>query len=218
MAEKGIFLPGDSEATGEEEAPDLFLTAPGNVGVLKDTNLADRDAPIRHLRQDLAKLGDDLGDGFVIHHQPVRIERDIDGNIVRTTALTDIPGVEYTSEEMEKLTMVAEAKPKIKTLTRAERSKLLDVMIYKLMKYYANPVVMANMAKYNPVRDGLIDVPAGSPEWLSPLPGSQFYHATPGQVAVWLKGNIAPRVSVIEKNRFGPGFSDDVADLAVRIS
>ena len=215
--EEGILLSGGTDEESGEETPDLFLTHPGTVGSLKDTNLADGHLPKRLLRAELEKWGEDLGDGFILHHTPVRIERDIEGNIVRTTSLNELPGVKYTPAEMEKLTMLAEEKPVIRTLNREERSKLLDIMVFKLMKMYANPVKLADLTKYNPLRDGLLNAPAGSPEFLQPLPGTPFYPASPGQVAEWLKGHIGPRISVIEKTRFGEGYKEDIANLAIRI-
>jgi hypothetical protein len=69
---------------------------------------------------------------------------------------------------------------------------------------------------YNPLLDGISDLPSGSPEYLQPLPGTHLYPATRGQVYDWLKGFVAARVQVMEKP--SKGFGHTVADYTLRFS
>ena len=199
---------------GTDEDPAILLSAPEVHVEIEDTTLGDRDAPKRQLIQAIAKTHEDWGDGFFVQPEPVLVQRDKWGKIVRTTPLSEIEGVEVDPVEFDKDIdpVMAEANPTVVPMTRQQRGKLHAIIAHRLFYYYkdrgpADP-------RYNPFRDGLADLPAGSPEHLQPLPSTQLYPATETQIYDWLLKFVADRTSVIDKRRFGGGH---LQDLALRI-
>ena len=70
---------------------------------------------------------------------------------------------------------------------------------------------------FNPLRDGIPVVPAGSPEHLQPNPGTPLYPATKGQVFEYLKSVVGERATFTNKKRFGSGHQADLMDLNIHI-
>jgi hypothetical protein len=83
-----------------------------------------------------------------------------------------------------------------------------------LFRHYASEPSLRNRERFNPIRDGIPEVPAGSPEHLAPKPGTPLYPATTGQVYDYLLRFVAQRAKVIDTKRFGGG---TLADMALRI-
>lgn len=186
----------------------------GDIRDIEDTTLADGHAPKHQLQAELESKGEYMGEGFIQQDVPVLVQRGPDGGIVRTTPLSEIPGVSYTPGgiEWDKKPEEKEAAPTPATLSRDERNKLVDILALRLFKYYRQ--MPPTQQKYNPFYDGLPDLPSGSPEHLQPLPGTKLYPATDAQVYEWLKRFVGARVQVINRQRFG---KDNLQDLAVRI-
>jgi hypothetical protein len=201
-------LGDDAVLEDEGDGAILLKGVAGKTWDLKDTNLADGHAPKRQIRHQLEADAVDLGEGFLMQETPVLVQRDARGSIVRTTPLNELPGVDYYRGEIEE--QAPSETPA--ELTRDERAKLIDVLALKLFNYYR--AMPPEQAKYNPFYDGLPDLPAGSPEHLQPLPTTQLYPASDGQIYQWLQRFVGQRAQVINRNRFG---KDNLQDLALRI-
>ncbi len=208
--------PDDVVIEGEDDDGAILLQgSQGDVKDLNDTNLADGHAPKRHLMQEIESTGTDMGDGFVMQDVPVLVQRAADGSIMRTTPLNEIPGVSYGPRgltlggdyEIQK-TSVTPA-----PISRKARHQMVHILAKRLFLYYQERQHALD-GPYNPFRDGLPDLPAGSPEHLKPLPGTPLYPASNGQIMAWLVGFVGDRATVINKNQFG---KDNLEDLALHI-
>jgi hypothetical protein len=107
------------------------------------------------------------------------------------------------------------ARPEPVPLGTKDREKLRAILAHRLFNYYNDPAMLQNRGKYNPIRDGLPDLPAGSPQHLMPMPGTPLYPATGAQVYQWLLKFVAQRAQVIDTKKYGGG---TLADLALQIS
>ena len=158
---------------------------------------------------------EDWGDGFYVDPVPVHIQRGPDGEILRTTGLNEIPGVSWESGRYRQEQKVKEVEEKSTPvpLGTADREKLVAILANRLFHYYKDRG--PNDPKpFNPFRDGIPELPAGSPEHVQPQPGTDMYPATDGQIHDYLRRFIADRVKVINKNRFG---GNTIQDIALRI-
>lgn len=208
-----IILPGDGEEASAGSDPTIVIEEV--IRDIKATTLADEHAPKRQLQQEVAEGKEDWGDGFYVEPQPVLVQRAPDGSIVRTTPLSEIPGVEFSGGKIERVDeepLEVEAKPTPVPLSTSEREKLVGILTTRLWRYYKERG--PNDPRYNPFRDGIPELPAGSPEHLQPLPGTPLYPATDGQIRDYLRRFIVERVTVINRNRFG---GNTLQDLALRI-
>lgn len=207
-----IILPGDGEKGSEGSDPTIVLEE--TIREIKDTTLADAHAPKSEIHKQLAEDAEDWGDGFYVSNEPVLVQRAPDGSIIRTTPLSEIPGVHWQGGKMvaDEEPLVAKEKPTPVTLGREERRKLVTILAGRLVRYWRDRG--PNDPRYNPFRDGIPELPAGSPEHLQPLPGTPLYPATDGQIYEYAKKFIGERVQVIDKKRFGSGH---IQDLALRI-
>lgn len=199
---------------GTDEDPAVLLTAPEAHMELEETTLGDRDAPKRQLIQSIAATHEDWGGGFFVYPESVLVTRDKWGKIVRTTPLSEIEGVDPNPIDFDPEVdpVLAEQNATVVPMTREQRGKFHAILAHRLFYYYkdrgpADP-------RYNPFRDGIADLPAGSPEHLQPLAGTQLFPATEGQIYDWLFKFTSERATVIDKRRFGGGHLED---LAVRI-
>jgi hypothetical protein len=210
-----LILPGEDEEPEEKSSALLFKPS---LSEINHTTLADAHAPSRELRNQLAEGAQDLGDGFMLREEPVLVQRGPDGSIVRLTPLSEIPGVHF-----ERGGLVSDNAPPVEGRARPEpvplgtkdREKLRAILAHRLFNYYNDPAMLQNRAKYNPIRDGLPDLPAGSPQHLMPMPGTPLYPATGSQVYQWLLKFVAQRAQVIDTKKYGGG---TLADLALQIS
>lgn len=203
---KGGYILGE----GTEEDPAVFLKDKVSREIV-DTTLGDRDAPRRHILAELAKTHQDWGDGFFVNPEPQHIVRGPDGSIVRITPFSEIPGVEYTHKEEDEKALVVEARETPVPLNRQDRTKLVTILAVRMCRRWKSRG--PGDPRYNPYRDGIPDLPAGSPENLQPLPTTKLFPATDGQILEWTKRFIGERASIINKNRFGGG----IQDMALRI-
>lgn len=199
------------------------LFDPTHVREIKDTNFVETHQSERAIRHDLSEKGEDLGEGFLIHDEPVLIQRDVDGGIVRITPLSELPGVHFegtvlTMDEkpnkiIEHEAMVAETKEKPVGLTTDQRDKLKHILTTRLFNHYQSEASLRNRAKWNPFRDGLPELPEGAPEFMQPTPQIPLVPATPGQVYEYLLKHVAKRTTVVDRKQGYGG----IADMAVRI-
>lgn len=211
---EAVVLPGD-DGSGEDDSPDVVFQP--SLREITDTTLADAHAPKAEFNKQLAEGAQDLGEGFLLHDEPVLVQRGPDGGIVKLTPLSELPGVHLDGGQLVKddaPPVVGKTKATPKPLPRAEREKLIDILATRLFKNYATEASLKNLAKFNPLRDGIPDLPAGSPEHLQPKPGTPLYYASEGQVYQWLKTFVGERAKVIDTGRFGGG---TLQDIAVRI-
>lgn len=152
-------------------------------------------------------LGEDWGDGFFVNEEPVVVQRGPMGEIVRTIPLSEYS--EFQREEQQADPLLAEQKIQPTPISREDRDKLVYILASRLFKWYASQP--RHPTKYNPIYDGIPDVPAGSPENLQPIPGTQLFPATPNQIMEWLKVKvIAPRVKVQNHRRGLDGYQPEL--------
>lgn len=216
-------MPREVEAIQGDEWTPTVVFDPRNVREITATNLVDEHQSERKIRADLAEGAEDLGEGFLLHDEPVLIQRDRSGGIVRITPLSEIPGVHFDgsvlSQDPDRLTsqeqepMVAETKEVPVPLNRSQREKLRHVITKRLFDHYANEASLRNRAKWNPFRDGLPEVPTGAPEFMQPSKDLPLVPATPGQVYDYLLKHVAQRMKVVDRK--GQGM---LQDMAIRIS
>ena len=208
-----VVLPGDDEKPTGGSDPTVVLQE--GIREIVDTTIGDRDAPKGHIRRRLAEETDDWGDGFYVDPVPVLITRGPDGSITRTQTLNEIPGVHYERGQMvpDEKSEVKEvdAVPTPHPLGRADRTKLVTILARRLYAYYRDRG--PNDPRFNPFRDGIPELPSGSPAHIQPLPGTLLYPATDGQIMAYLTKFVGDRATVINRNRFGKG----IEDLALRI-
>ena len=212
MTEGRIILPGDGEEPTEGSDPTIVVQE--GIREIEDTTLADAHAPKRQLIDDLADGQEDWGDGFFVEPAPVVVFRGPDGGIVRTVPVGEIPGVEWSSGKLVPDADPVEGRPRPTPvpLGTADREKLVSILASRLWRYYRDRG--PNDPRFNPFRDGIPELPAGSPEHLQPLPGTPLYPATDAQIHDYLRRFVAERVTVINKNRFG---GNTIQDLALHI-
>lgn len=222
MSTQRIILPGDGERGSVDSDPTVILEQ-GEIRDIQHTNLADEHAPIGTIRRQVAEGKEDWGDGFFVEPEPVHVLRAPDGSIVRTTPLSHIPGVHYdrgklqrdivTPEQVDREGRIKEvaAKETPHPLNRSDRTKMVEILARRLYNYWRERGPQD--PRYNPFRDGLPELPAGSPEHLKPLPGTQLWPATDGQIMDYARRFVGERATVINRNRFG----NSIEDLALRI-
>lgn len=207
-----------------EDAPDIIWDT-SKIRTITATNYIDDHAPRSEQKKQLEEGTTDLGDGFLVHDEPVHIQRDASGGIVKLTPLSEIPGVHFqgtqmvkdpdlkTAKQFDDEAMIAEAKPKLVPLSKSSRDKLRHILATRLWNHYATEASLRNRNLYNPIRDGIPDVPAGSNKFLAPK-GEELFRATEAQVYDWLVKNIAQRAKIVDTKRFGGG---TLADMALHI-
>lgn len=208
-----IILPGDGQKATDSSDPTVILQE--SIREITDTTLADPHAPKRQLEQEIAEGQEDWGDGFYVSPEPVLIQRAPDGSIVRTTPLSEIPGVSFQGGKLvedDAPPVEGRERPTPVPLGTADREKLVGILARRLWRYYKDRGPQD--PRFNPFRDGIPELPAGSPHHLQPLPGTPLYPATDGQIFDYLKRFIADRVKVVNTKRFG---GNTIQDLALRI-
>lgn len=162
----------------------------------------------------LESEGEDWGDGFIVQDEMVVVTRSKkDGRIIRTTPMSEALFMKEADEERyEPIEVDSRITPS--PLGIGDREKIVDILAWRLFKYYREQP--PHPTRYNPIHDGILDAPAGSPENLQPLPGSKLYPATPGEVFEWLKTKvIGPRAQIVNKAQGRTGVA---TDYALRIS
>lgn len=210
-----LIIPGEVDEAGEETPPILWDPRPQRE--ITDTTLADAHAPKSEFKKQLEEGATDLGEGFLLHDEPVLVQRGADGGIERLTPLAELPGVHFERGSLVPDDAPAKEvapKPTPVPLNREQRRKLVEILAVRLYKNYATEASLRNLNKYNPIRDGLHEPPPGSPDHLQPKPGTPFYYASEGEVFAWLKKFIGERVQVIDTKKYGGGH---LADMALHI-
>lgn len=203
-----ILLPGDGEKPSADSDPTIVLEE--GIREITETTLGDHHLPRRQLIQKIAAQSEDWGDGFFVSPGSVLVQRDSSGAITRTTPLNEIPGVHFERGGLvpDEPTEV-EAVPTPVPLNTSDREKLVSILAKRLYNYYHDRG--PKDPRFNPFRDGIPELPAGSPEHLQPLPGTPLYPATDGQIMDYLRRFIVERVTVVNTKRFGGNTLQDIA-------
>lgn len=183
-----------------------FADEPEVMALEHKRDIVERSDFDRDQTVDLDNLGEDWGDGFHVDVEPVLVERGADGEIVRTTPLSEV------EEQREKEFYEAEAAPPIEVapvhsptpMTPVQREKVVRIMAVRLFKEYAGRA--PEDPRYNPLYHGIPDVPPGSPQSLQPIPGTKMYPATNSQVMEWLKTNVIGARAKFTDQRIGEGY------------
>ena len=150
------------------------------------------------------EFGEDWGDGFHVDLEPVLVTRGADGEIVRTTPMSEVEWAAERAAEARVEPVLAPVHISPTPVSPSQREKIVRVLAVRMFKEYAGR--SPEDTRYNPIYDGIPDVPPGPPANLQPLPGTKFYYASNDQVLEWLKTNvIGARAQVINK-RIGDGY------------
>lgn len=152
------------------------------------------------------QLGEDWGEGFFVEPELVKVDRGPDGRVVRTTPLS-----QYLDRHEVDLVppVVTEPHKELVARTPAARDALVIALADRLMEYYIQLGPQPHL--YNPVYDGIPDLPLHADENLKPLPGTKLYPASEGQVFSWLCKIIGKRASLVNTKL---GLAGELPDLA----
>ena len=179
---------------------------------IKESTIADSHAPRSSFNKQLERGTLDLGEGFLMHEEPVIVDRAADGSIVRVTPVSEHRL--FRSRDEDKIAAIdAPPRPSPVQLPRKQREQLVEILTTRLFKFYE--AEGPDTPRFNPLFDGIPDLPSGSPEHLEPLPGTKLYPATRGQVYDWLRRFVAARTQVIEHKR-NKAFKDDITNYTLR--
>lgn len=211
---QSLVLPGKDVSAG---GYDPTVVVQESIREINATTLAEEHQGVKGVHDELQQRVDteDWGDGFTAFPEYAHVLRGPDGEITSVVPMSEIPGVEFTGQQLETAAMVAEAKPTPVPLPRDARHKMISILATRLFKYYQQ--LPRDYPGFNPFRDGLPDLPAGSPKNLAPTAGTDLYPATDGQIYDWMYKFCGERATVINKRRFGKGHQQDIGDLALRI-
>lgn len=182
-------------------------TAPPGVYDLEERSDIDPHASRIHPDQ----LGEDWGDGFYVSPELVKVDRGPDGRIVRTTPLSEYLGRYDVDLEPP---VITEPQRQLVMRTPEARRAMVLTLADRLMEYYIQLGPQPHM--FNPVYDGIPDLPLHADKNLQPLPGTKLYPATEGQVFAWLVRIIGKRADLVN-SRLGLGEKQDLADT-IRIT
>lgn len=206
-----------------EDGPDVVFDI-SHVREIKETTFVDEHQSQRAIMEDLSKGAEYLGDGFLLHDAPVLIQRGPDGGIVRITPLSELPGVHFegtvlkkdiqTAKEIEAEAALADARPSPVPLNRKQRDQLKHILTKRLFEHYKTEASLRNRSKWNPFRDGLPELPEGSPSFMAPTAEHPLVPGTPQQIYDYLLKHVAKRATLMDTKRYGGG---TLQDLAVRI-
>ena len=204
MSERHV-LPGkDFNAGGDDPT---IVVQPGRRTITA-TTLAEEHQGVKQVHKELVARKDteDWGGGMTVFPEFAHVLRGPDGSISSVVPLSEIPGVEMKSKEENALAVVADAVPTPVPMGRADRHKLISILATRLFNYYGQ-LSMAHPG-YHPFRDGLPDLPAGSPKNLAPPAGTTLYPATNAQIYQWMYEFCGKRATVLNKKKFGSGIQD----------
>jgi hypothetical protein len=174
--------------------------------------IVDRSDVDKHSNIDKDDLGEDWGDGFYVQEEFVLVERGPEGEIVRTTPLSEVTTLDPGAPPEE----AAPARP-IRSVPVSEREKLVDILATRLFKWYES--LGPSPKELNPIYDGIPtchEHPTGC--WLDCKRKGPKYLASRGEVYEWMKRVIAARVQLINKKQGAVGWQTDAADVSLRIN
>lgn len=180
-----------------------------DIHLVHTHDIDERSDVDKHQKVKDEDLGDEYwGDGFTVNTEPVMVFRGDDGGIVKTVPLS-----EYHEQLQYKQESILEEQAPVITptpLNTADREKLVEILAIRLFKWYAAQPRRPD--KYNPVYDGIPDVPPGNPANLQPPPGTNLYPAAPYQVLEWLKTTvIGPRVRIQNQKKGWTGYRPELS-------
>lgn len=206
-----LILPGKDKSAGGYD-PTVVLQE--GIPEITASTLAEEHQGVKGIHNELIQREDteDWGDGFTAFPEFAHVLRGPDGNISSVVPFSEIPGVEFTPQMEEAAAVVADAKPSPVPLARDARHKMISILATRLWKYYNQ--LPKDYPGYHPFRDGLPDLPAGSPKHLAPGRDEALHPATDAQIYDWMYKFVGQRATVINKRRFGKGH---IQDLALRI-
>jgi len=225
-ADKKLIIPGgEKDAPGDDRTKAILHGKDINRGgndptiVLQEgirditaTTLAEEHQGLKQVHRELQENpeSEDWGDGFTAFPEPAHILRGPDGGITSVIPLSELPGVKLTSKEEEAAAIIVDAKPTPVPLGRKQRHQLISILTGRFFNYYRQ--LPRDFPGFNPFRDGIPEMPEGSPKNLMP-DKRDLYPATDQQIYDWLYKFVGARASIINKRRFGGG----IQDLALRI-
>jgi len=194
----------------EEAGGGVLLIPPTKE--LVHTNLVDTHQSKQSIHKDLLKTGEDLGEGFTMQDEPVLVQRDQRGEIVKLTPLSELPGVEY-EQAAPPVEADLKRQPTPVKMSRSDKRKFHAVLARRLFNHYSD--LDPGYPGFNPLRDGIpVDPVDRHPMALQPdKTGAKLKYATAADVYRYLKDVVAQRATVIEKKNGTTG----IMGQAVRI-
>lgn len=174
--------------------------------------------PHQSIKSQEAVLGEHLGDGFFLQMEPVLVQRDRTGRIMRTVPIHEaMLIVEKAQEQAAKVPpVIGRTKPILHPLPTSEREKLAGILANRLFQWYDEQ--SPDSGVYNPLYDGIPDLPPGADKALAkPLPGTKLYYATRFEVYDWLRRVVAARITMVNTKKGIKGHQPDLSDYKVSI-
>ena len=183
-----------------------FSEDPEALFIEHKRDIVERSDFDRDQRVNPDDLGEDWGEGFHVETEPVIVDRGPDGEIVRTRPLSEVEFEAEQEWEAQQAAPPIEVDPVIapSPMNHKDREKLVRILAVRLFKEYAGR--SPEDPRYNPIYDGLPQVPPGSPQTLQPIPGTKMYPATHGQVLEWLKTDVIGARAKIQNHRIGQAY------------
>lgn len=230
-ADKKLIIPGGDKSPGKVAPPEKYVLPGKDVRAGGDdptivvepgireitaTTLAEEHQGVKQLHKELGARDDteDWGGGMHVLPEFAHVLRAPDGSISSVVPLSEIPGVEMTDSQQQEIleakAVVADAKETPVAMNRKERHQFVAILATRMFKYYHQ--LARDYPGFHPFRDGIPDLPDGSPKNLAPN-GQQLYPATDAQIYQWLYKVVGARATVVNKNKYGRG----IQDMAVRI-
>ncbi len=226
-ADKKLIIPGGEKSPGKVPAPEKYVL-PGKdiqsggddptivlepgIREITASTLAEEHQGVKQVHKELVDRKDteDWGGGMSVFPEFAHVLRGPDGAITSVVPLSEIPGVEMTEHQKELKAVVADAKETPVPMTRKERHQFVSILASRMFKYYHQ--LARDYPGFHPFRDGIPDLPDGSPKNLAPN-GQQLFPATDAQIYQWLYKVVGARATVVNKRKYGQG----IQDMAVRI-
>jgi len=174
--------------------------------------------PHQSIKSQEAVLGEHLGDGFFLQMEPVLVQRDRTGRIMRTVPMHEAMLLaEKAREEAAKLPpKIGRTKPILHPLPTSEREKLAGILANRLFAWYDEQP--PSPTTYNPIHDGIPELPPSADKALAkPLPGTKLYPASRFEVYEWLRRVVAARITMTNMKKGIKGHVPDLSDYKVTI-
>ena len=174
--------------------------------------------PHQSVKSQEAVLGEHLGDGFFLQMEPVLVQRDRAGNIIRTVPMHEAMLMAERAQEAAAKAppLIGREKPILHPLPTSEREKLAGILANRLFAWYDEQPPSPTM--YNPIYDGIPEIPPSADKALAkPLPGTRLYSASKFEVYEWLCRVVASRITLTNRKKGIKGHQPDLSDYKLSI-
>lgn len=181
--------------------------------------LKQRSGVDPHAEFNPEKMGmEDWGDGFFVNPEPVLIERGAQGQIVRTTPITEAHERGLLIPKQFKDGELIEAEPRRRpSPSIMTQEKMVELLAGYLMTYYSR--FGPNQLPYNPLYDGIpLSESAASKYILEPGKShATLTHVPAHEVHEWLKKVLAKRATMVNARTGKKGFGTNIHDTIIHL-